>query len=536
VVEVLSLLFVAAGLVMLVSAADVANLLLAESSARHREIGIRVALGAGRLRVIRQLLTESLLVCLAGASLGLLVALMLMSLIPAFGLPFKIPLAFHLSLDARVLGFSALLSLLTAMISGLAPALIASGSSPHESLKETSTQMTVARTGRHLQNSLVVAQVAIAFVSVAGAALSLRGLRNAKATNLGFDPHGVLEATTGSPSQRYSEQKGLRFYSQLLERLERAPGIQSEALAEFAPLSLLRRTARVTREGEENTSENSGIQAEWEVLSPGYFRTLRVPILRGRDFQSEDDRNAPPVVIVNRTLAGALWPHEEVVGKRIRLSGERADREVIGMAADMKYHELWEAPLPYVYLPLAQSYAPELQLFVRTEGGPMSVLPEVRTAVAQVDPQVPVFDVETLEEQVARSLSQPKMLSSLLGSFGVLTLILSVIGTYGLLSFDAKRRTHEVGIRMALGAQRGNVLGLVISKGFKLTLLGVGVGIVGALGLARLFSSILYDVRPAAPPTFVAVSLILLAVGLVASYIPARRATKVDPMVALRHE
>lgn len=536
VVQVLLLLGIAVGFVLLIACANVANLLLARATVRQRETAVRLALGGSRGRVVRQLLTESLLLSVIGAAAGLLFARLLMRLIPSFELTYRMHMNLNLRLDYRVFIFTLLLSLITALIFGLIPAFKASDINLSHSLKEGSHRTSTAAGGRGLRDAIVAIEVVFAFLSLIGGGLFIRSLLHLESADPGFRPGNVIAASIALFPGQYSPAQGIRFYSQLLDHVSNLSGIRSACLAEFRPLTMGRVIKRITPEGEDEQNSEAGITIQTERISPGYFKTLGIPLLRGRDFTPQDNAQSPQVAIINKTMAASLWPHQNPIGKQFKLQGENAYREVIGIAADIKYHTIWESPETHLYLPLAQEYAPELSLFIRTKGSPMNYLPQVQQAVGTLDKTVPVFGVETLEEQLKRSLSQPRMIATLLTLFAAIAFVLALIGIYGVVSYSVAGRTHEIGIRMALGAQRRDILKLVIGNGIKLALTGVGIGIVAALGLTRLMASLLYGVRPTDAGTFVVVSLMLLGVALLACYIPARRATKVDPMEALRYE
>lgn len=536
VVQVLLLLGVAVGFVLLIACANVANLLLARGTVRQRETALRLALGGSRGRVIRQLLTENILLSMIGAAAGLLFARLLMQIIPSFELTYRMHMNLDLRLDHRIFIFALLLSLITALIFGLIPAFKASDINLSHSLKEGAHRSLAGASGRRLRDAIVAIEVALAFVSLIGGGLFIRSLLHLESADPGFRPDHVLAASIVLLPGQYSPTQGFRFYPQLLDRISNIPGVRSTCLTEFHPLTTVRSVRQITLEGQEKQNLEAGITIQMDSVSPGYFRTLGVPLLRGRDFTPQDNAQSPQVAIINKTMAESLWPHQDPIGKQFKFQGENVYRQVIGVVADAKYHTIWESPETYLYLPLAQEYAPEVTLFVRTKGNPISYLPQVQQAVRALDKTVPVFGAETLEEQVKNSLSQPQLIATLLTIFGAIALVLALVGIYGVISYSVAGRTHEIGIRMALGAQKRDVLRLVLGQGMMLALVGVGIGIVAALGLTRVMASLLYGVKPNDPLTFIAVALILLGVALLGCYIPARHATKVDPMEALRYE
>ena len=535
--NMLWLVEVFAGLVLLVACADVASLLLARGASRQKEIGVRLALGAGRGRIVHQLLTESLLISLAGAGLGLLLARWMAAWIITFRQLFTIHLALHpAALDGRVLAFAAVLAILTALASGLAPAFQVSRLDLNTSLKQAATQSSSGGRHQRLRHSLTVAEISIAFVAIAGAGMLLRTLWALDSTNLGLDPHNVLSVSTEVFTRRYKTDEGIRFYSELLGKVRALPGVRSAAIADDSPFTTIHSWSSVAKPGLEGQSPGEWKTVEGNIVSPGYFVTLRIALLHGRDFRPEDNQQAAPVAIVNQTMARAFWPGKNPIGNHLWIKGTNARAEVIGVVADVKQHEVWQASEPLFYQPFAQAFTQSYHLLVRTHGEPMALLPMVRQQVDALDPQIPVYGAETLDQVAADSMAEPRMAASLVSLFGALVLFLAVAGIYSVIAYWVTQRTHEIGVRMALGAQKSDVLKMVVGQGAKLTLIGVAIGIAGALGLTRLLANLLYGVKPANPLTFVAVSLLLTAVAFVASYIPARRATKVDPMVALRYE
>jgi predicted permease len=554
-VSVASLLLAVVGLVLLIACANVANLLLARATARRKEISIRLALGASRGRLIRQLLTESVLLSVAGGALGLLLAFWLVDALRGFTPPANLfPVAYDFSLDKSVLLFTMLLSILTGVIFGIAPAVQASNPDLVSALKDETPLMSdqpgwlVRRLP--LRSVLIVAQVALSLVLLIGAGLFLRSLWQAQRTELGFDPDHVLTMPLNINLLRYTKAQGQDFYRQVIERVEALPGVQSATLSRTPPLSGASRQSSVTFEGRggadhsSNAESSSGGNADVssnETLSSSiglrYFETLKIPLLRGRDFTTQDREGAPGVVVVNETFAARYFNGEDPVGRRISLGGDKGPwLEIVGLVRDGKYITVGEARAPFVYQPVAQRHESGMSLLVRTKGDPAATLPAVRGEVQKLERNLPLTQARTMNDLLAMSLFGARAGAILLGCFGLLALLLATVGLYGVMSYSVSRRTREIGIRMALGAQGGTVLRLVLREGMTLVGFGVALGLVAALALTRLLASFLYGVSPTDPVSFIVIALLLSAVALVASLLPARRAAKVDPMIALRYE
>ena len=535
--NMLWLLEIFAGLVLVVACADVANLLLARGTLRQKEIGMRLALGAGRMRVVRHLLMESLVVSLAGAGLGLLLARWMTNWIATFRQLFTIHLALQpVTLDARVLTFAVALAILTVLFSGLLPAFQVSRLDLNTVMKHASSQTSSGRQHQHLRHSLTIVEISVAFIAIVGAAMLLRTLWALDSTNLGFNPHDVLSVGTEVFTRQYKPDQGLRFYSELLDRVRTLPGVQSTALSFESPLTTIHWSKPVEKTGRRGQNLESWEAIEDNVVSPGYFGTLGIPLLRGRDFRPEDNQQAPSVIIVNQAMARTFWPGKDPIGRHLLIKGAKGEAEVIGVAADAKQHEVWQTSGPMFYQPFSQESLLVYDLLVRTYGSPMDMLPAIRQQVAALDPLIPVSAPKTLDQVVADSMAEPRMAASVVGLFGALVLFLAITGIYSVIAYWVAQRTHEIGIRMALGAEKGDVLKMVVGQGLKLALMGVAIGLVGALALTRILASQLHGVKATDPFTFIAVALILIAVALLACYIPARRAAKVDPMEALRYE
>jgi predicted permease len=530
---VTSLLLVVVGLVLLIACANVANLLLAWASSRRREIAIRLALGASRARLIRQLLTESILLALIGGAAGLCVGLWTADLIPGFFPPGEAS-GIDLSLDWRVLGFTTVVSLVTGILFGLAPALQASRPNVVSSLKDERGRVRgVMRFG--LRNILVTAQIAISVLLLIAAGLFLRSLRAAVKFDPGFESQHLLLASLGTGGTDMNDAQQQNFYQRLVERVGSQPGVRAVSLTKVVPLGSGGQRRNVLIEGYQ-PQPNEDTELNTNVVGLNYFSTLGIPVVQGRDFNTQDRTGSPGVVVVNEELARRYFAGQSAVGKRIRTDSQGPYLEIVGVVRTAKYRNLRETPLPFIYVPLAQEMQSNMTLLVRTVGEPSSLLPAVRTELQQLDKSVPIFAVKTMTEQIDAALSADRMTSVLLGIFGGAALLLATVGLYGVMSYSVAQRTHEIGVRMALGAQTLDVLQLVVKNGMTLSLIGLAIGLAAAFAFTRIMATLLFEVTPTDAMTYAVVSVGLLLVALLACYIPARRATKVDPLVALRYE
>ena len=536
----LLILLAAVGSVLLIACANVANLMLARACVRRAEMAVRSALGASRLRLARQMLTESLLVALAGGALGLLLSTAATRLLLRIGSEI-IPSVREVRIDGAVLGFTLAISMLTGILFGLAPALGLTRVDLSESLKQGARQ---ASGGRELlRGSLVVSEIALALVLLTGAGLLLRSFVGLSGqARLGFNPRDVLTLSVAPHGERYrSATEQALFYWQALERLRALPGVREAGAVDcLPPYSQSTGSITIAEHGSHVDEQLPG--GAFSVASPGYFRALQIPVLRGRTFSAGDSAEAPKVAVINQMLARTFFAQQDPIGKHVAWftadeHGKPVWLEIVGVVGDVKNFEPGVAPMPQVYASYGQeNWDAGMTFVVRTASNLANVTPGVRAAIQSADPNVPVFAIQPLLQALGQSLSQPCFNLLLFGLFATLAVVLATIGVYGVVSYMVTQRTHEIGVRIALGASRADVLRMVVAKGIKLSLAGVGIGLVCAGVLTRFMAGLLYGVRPFDPATFGIVSIVLTAVTLLASHIPARRATKVDPMVALRYE
>jgi macrolide transport system ATP-binding/permease protein len=535
----LAVLLAIVGLVLLLACSNVANLLLARASARRREIAVRVALGAGRLQLLRQLLAESALLSLLAGGLGLGFALAATRLVGSLQPPLPVTLALGMHLDLRVLLFTLVLSVGTGIAFGLLPALSVSGVGPMEALRAGGTPQNPRRRFG-VRNVLVVGQVAGSVLLLVCTGLFLRSLGNAEAIDPGFSPRGVVVFSVDLNSRGYDEARGALFYDRMRERLATVPGVVSVSLASRLPLSLGggRRSLQVEgyqpRPGED-------MEVHFSEVSPDYFETMKTPIASGRGFVPADAAG-PGAVVVNEAFVRRFWPGEPALGRRVvvprRAAGALVETpmEVVGITRDGKYNSLGEEPTPFIYYPSSHLYSAEMNVLLRAQVEPARLGVEVRKAMAALDPNLPVYDFRTLEEHLGIALFPVRAVAWLLGLMGVLALFLAVLGLYGVLAYSVSCRTREIGIRMALGARRDTVVTMILGFGARLTLTGLALGLLAALGVTRFLKFLLYGISPVDPLTFVLIPSILLAVSLAAAALPARRASRVEPAIVLREE
>ncbi|HEX8775812.1 MAG TPA: ABC transporter permease [Pyrinomonadaceae bacterium] len=528
----------AVGFVLLIACANVANLLLARASGRRREIAIRTALGAGRLRLVRQLLTESVLLSVLGGGLGLVLAVWGVDVLIKLNQN-NIPRAQEVGIDGRVLAFTFGLSLLTGILFGLVPALQASKTELTDALKEGGRTSGGPIRGR-FRNVLVVTEIALALVLLIGAGLMVKSFARLSHVNPGFDPQNLLTMQVALPSTKYREpRQRADFYQQALEKIKTLPGVRSVGAVSQLPLSGAVASGFFAIEGQQYQQGEQLPHTDMRASSSEYLQTMGIPLTRGRYFNERDTDSSPYVAIIDETLARRYWPNEDPIGKRIsfnRREGTQVWREIVGVVGAVKHKALDADYRGQLYFPHAQNPWNGMYLVVRTMNEPASMAGMVRSAIQAVDKDQPVYRVMTMETMLNESVAQRRFSMLLLTLFAVVAVALAIVGLYGVMSYGVSQRTHEIGIRMALGAQARDVLKMVVGQGLLLALIGVGLGLVGALLLTRVMSSLLFGVSATDPFMFATIPLIMAAVALLACYIPARRATKVDPMIALRYE
>ena len=526
------------GLILLVACANVANMMLARSVVRRREIAVRLALGAGRWRIARQLLTESVMLALAGGALGLLLAFWMTDAMTWFFPAIAYQISLSISPDSRALVFTLAVSALTGVIFGLAPALQASKSDLVGVLKGEAQREGRARRVS-LRGALVVAQVALSLVVLVCAALFVRSFRNAKSIDPGFATRDAVVVSVSPELFGYTKEQGRDFYGRLAERARALPGVDGAGVVNWLPLGDSSNSWGPVYPAEQPPpAPGEGWSAYSEIVGPGYLKAMRIPLLEGRDFDEHDRAGATPeAVVVDETLARRLWPGQSAVGKRLMLGRPDPDvLEVVGVARDTKVRTLGERPNNVMYVAVDQTYNGGMSLVVHTSGDRAGVVAGVREAVKELDPRMPLYNVRTIEQHLTWAFWAQNMAASLSTAFGLLALLLAATGLYGVIAYTVAQRTHEIGIRVALGAQGRDVLRLVLGQGMWLTVVGLLAGLAAAFGAAQLIASLLYGVSPADPATYILVALLLAAVALLACLVPARRAAKVDPMVALRYE
>jgi predicted permease len=524
-----SLLLITAGFVLAIAAANVAGMLLARSVDRGREIAIRVALGARRRRVLMQLILESITLALLGGVFGLLLAAWLTDLLATLRPPRAEGFQLDLGLDTRVLAFAMAVTVATGLAFGIAPAAYAVRRNVNETLKEATDPRRM-----RLRGAMVVGQLAVSLVLLVTAGLFVRTLQSALSTRHEFDPENVLAVELDLRLNDYDEPRGRAFYARLLERVRALPGAESAALAEVVPLGFMWQERAVSIPGFDPPPDQPGFAVGYNVVSPEYFQTLRMPLTEGRAFDQSDRRGRSRVVIINETFARRFWPNESPVGRWIEFA--RRPAEIVGVVPAGRYRAFDEEPTPYAYVPFGQEYHERMWLHVRGRRDLPKLMAAIRQEIRTLDPNVAPVSGMTVEDILGSSLFPQRLAAGLVGGFGMISLILTAVGVFGLLSFTVVQRTREIGLRMALGAKQGDVVRLVLRRGFALVAIGAAAGLVVALLATRLVRGLLVNVSPADPVTLIAVVGLLAMVALVAAWVPARRAARVDPMVALRAE
>jgi putative ABC transport system permease protein len=531
----------AVGCVLLIVCVNVANLLLARATRRHKEMAIRAALGSGRRRAVCQLLTESVTLALLGGGSGLVLALSSLRLLVGI-VPADIPRLNTIGVDGRLLSFAFVISLLAGVLFGLIPAWQASKISLTKSLKEGGRGSAGEGKGHsRLRSILVVSEVALAVVLVLGAGLFIQSFLHLTQVDPGFNPHHVLTFQLDAPAGKQG-LTGPAFFRELITRISAFPGVTSASAAAALPLTGDNIAMSIEIEGQP-TPMGSRPSTDFNAIEPGYFRTIGAAFIRGRDFTPHDDSKSTPVVIVNRTLAQRFFPNQDPIGKHVRPGigngygpDELPMREIVGVIGDVKQSGLGVEAAPEVYAPLAQSPFGAMFIAIRTSNDPRSMIAAARRQVALLDKNQPIYHIETLDHYFAQSMAIPDLITIMLSGFAGLALLLACLGVYGVISYTVVQRKHEIGIRMALGCRKRQVLSMVIWEGLTPALLGIAIGLAGALRLTGPLSNLLYGIKPNDPATFAAVSLILASVALLACYLPARRAAALDPMLSLRHE
>ncbi len=533
----LLIMFVAVGFVLLIACANVANLLLARAASRQKEIAIRSALGASRLRIMRQLLIESLLLSVVGGVLGLVLATWGVDLLVAIG-PANIPRLQQVSLDGKVLAFTLVLSSVVGLAFGMVPAMHASKPDLNDALKDASRGSTENIRRNRARSALVVAEVALSLVLLIGAGLLIKSFVRLLQTNPGFEPNQVLALDIPLSRQRYdTPPKQAEFFQRLIERSEALPGVQAASVVNYLPLSNNVNVASFNIAGRPPFPPGSNVYAHYTVVSPGYFETLKIPLREGRLITSEDGEKSPRVIMVSEAFARRFFPGEKVIGQRLVLEENKPPREIVGIMGDVRRESLEVEADPEFYIPFQQAPIRRMNLIVRTDSpDPGAMTATVRNALKELDRDQMVWQTQTLDSLVAKSISTRRFNLLLLGVFASVALVLAALGVYGVMTYSVTRRTHEIGVRMALGARMSDVVKLVVKNGMALAIIGVVIGLSGAFALTRLMRSLLFGVTPTDAVTFVGVSLGMLVVALIACYLPARRAARVDPLEALRYE
>ena len=531
----LPMLMCIAGVVLLLACANVANLMLVRSVGRRREIAIRMSLGASRWRLVRQLLVESLMLALAGGAVALLITLWTAGTLMKFLPPLDFPLGLTIRADRTVLAATMAISVLTGVIFGILPAWRSSSVAPVAVLKEDTGSASGGLRKARLASGLVVAQISLSLLLLICAGLFVRSVMRAQQINPGFNSHNVAIASFDLFAGGFSDEKGAEFDRQLVTKLEALPGIQSVALSSRVPLGLIPDSTSVKPEGYVPQPKES-METPDAIVTPNFFRTVQIPILEGRDFTLEDAKNSQRVAIVNQAFVNRYWPHQQALGKRLNSDGTHEWFMVVGVARDSKVATLTEKPTPFLFLPVYQVYSPAMIIHARVAGDPLTYSKTIEQTIHQLNPDLVVFDGTSLDLSQRINSFPQHIAGTFVGAFGLLALVLAAVGIYGVTAYTTRQRTHEIGIRMALGASKDNILRLVLGHGLRLTFAGMALGLAASFALTRYLSSLLLGVTSTDALTFASVAVLLCSVALLATFLPARRATRVDPMVALHHE
>jgi putative ABC transport system permease protein len=534
----LMILLGAVAFVLLIACANVANLLMARSVARQKEFAIRSALGAGRWRIIRQLLTESLLLALAAGVIGLLLARLAIVGLLAISPGDLISFTTTVSMDMRVLGFAIGLSFLTTLIFGVLPAVETSRTSNNESLQEGGRGTSAGRSHRIL-NGFVVAQVALSLILLVGSGLMIKSLVRLQSVDPGFDPNNLLTVSISLPRSKYPDSpKKIDFFHELLARVRQLPGVRAVGIASAPPFTGVGGATSFEIEGQPTSSLAQKPTTDVRVIDQDYFHALGIPFVRGRTFTDREVTQQSRVVIISEALARQYFPNGDAIGKRLTINMKQQNDpcEIVGVVADVKWKGLDLRSLPMIYWPLAELPYSAMTLVIRTSGDPVTMGSAIQREVRALDKDQPISDIRTMKERLAESLSRSRFLTTLLSIFAAVAFLLASVGIYGVISYSVTQRTREIGIRIALGARGRNVLGMVLKRGLFLAGSGVIIGLIGSIALTRLLASLLFGVSATDPAMFILVAVLLTVLALLATYIPARRATGIDPMVAFRYE
>lgn len=534
----LLLLFAVVAFILLIACANMANLLLARAASRQKEVSIRLALGASRVRLIRQLITESVLLAILGGGLGLVFTFVAKTFLVAT-LPANSPFRDQLSIDGRVLAFTLGVSVLTGIIFGLLPALQASKPNLNKTLREGGKSS--LGSGHHrIRSFLVVSEITVALMLLIGAGLVLRSFLRLQQVDTGMNVKNALAMQISLPQAKYGEpQLQVAFFQNLLQRVSALPNVEAVSADSNPPLGARRNTISFFVEGRPPTTPEQMHRAEGHEITPNYFRAMGIAFLAGRDFTDRDGIGSPPVVIINRALANRFFPNEDPIGKRISRTAPGENTlwfSIVGVASDVRHAGLAAEPGPQIYSSYYEDPVPTMSLIVRTKANPTSVALSVRNEIQKADSEIPVFGVKTMEQLASESIAPNRITMLLLGFFATVALVLAAVGIYGVMAYSVTQRTFEVGVRMALGAQPRDIIKMILKQGMILTLIGLAIGFLAALAATRVLSSVLFQVSATDLVTFVTAPLVLMAVALLACLVPARRATKVDPLIALRYE